>query len=63
MVILAELHEEQDRLDEALPLLDRAVETAQRAGFYEAERWRRILERVRGKLQETDRMRIDEQGV
>lgn len=50
MYHLALLYEEQGRLDEALPLLERALEVAERAGYYEAERWRAALERVRGRL-------------
>ena len=50
MFNLAVLYEEQDRLDEAVPLLEQAVEVAERTGFYEAERWRDILERVWGKV-------------
>ena len=50
MFNLALLCENQGRLDEALVLLERAVEVAERTGFYEAERWRGILERVRGRV-------------
>jgi len=48
---LALLYENQGRLDEALPLLERAVEVAERVGMPVAESRRRVLERVRGKLQ------------
>jgi tetratricopeptide (TPR) repeat protein len=51
MFNLALLCEDQGRLDEALPLLERAVEIAERTGFYEAERWRGVLEQVRGQLE------------
>ncbi len=44
------LYEEQGRLDEALPLLEQAVKVAERAGRYEAQRWRTALERVRGAI-------------
>ena len=50
MFNLALLYEDQGRLDEAVPLLERAVAIAERTGFYEAKRWRGVLERVRSKL-------------
>ena len=51
MFNLALLCEDQGRLDEALPLLERAVEVAERVGMPVVESRRRVLERVRGKLQ------------
>ena len=50
MFNLARLCENQGRLDEALPLLERAVETAEQVGMSQAENRRCVLERVRGKL-------------
>jgi len=51
MFNLALLYEDQGRLDKALPLLERAVEVAEQVGMPVAESRRRVLERVRGKLQ------------
>jgi len=50
MFNLALLCEDQGRLDEALPLLERAVEIAEQVGMPQAENRRRVLERVREKL-------------
>ncbi|MGA9351816.1 MAG: tetratricopeptide repeat protein, partial [Anaerolineae bacterium] len=51
MFNLALLCEGQGRLDEALPLLERVVETFERVGSPHAETVRPVVERVRGKLQ------------
>jgi hypothetical protein len=47
---LALLYEKQGRLDQAVPLLERAVEIDERVGLPDLEQDRRILERVRMKL-------------
>ncbi len=47
---LARLYEDQGRLNEALPLLERAVEIFERVRSPHAETVRPVLERVRGKL-------------
>jgi hypothetical protein len=43
MFHLALLYEEQGRLDEALPLLERAVEVTERAGHHKGGRRRAAL--------------------
>jgi tetratricopeptide (TPR) repeat protein len=48
---LALLCEDQGRLDEALPLLERSLAIKERVGSPLAEQDRRVLERVRGKLE------------
>ena len=50
MFNLALLCEAQGRLDEALPLLERAAEAFERVGSPHAETVRPVVERVRGKL-------------
>ena len=50
MFNLALLCEDQGRLDEALPLLERAVETFERVESPHAETVRPVVERVREKL-------------
>jgi hypothetical protein len=50
MFNLALLYENQGRLGEALPLLERAVEIAEQVGMPVAESRRRVLERVREAL-------------
>ena len=51
MFNLALLYEDQGRLDEALPLLERAVEIDERVDTPRLEKHRRVLERVRGQLE------------
>ena len=51
MFNLALLCEDQGRLNEALPLLERVVEIDERVGLPDLEQDRRVLERVQGKLE------------
>ena len=50
MFNLARLCENQGRLDEALPLLERAIKTFERMGSPHAAMVRRLLKQVRRKL-------------